>query len=150
MRVRLAAQPEPPTRTNGAHPSRLRPTHDQSRGLGTSSRAATTRRLYVDCRTVVTIDSPSGDLEVLTSACAQTLDALRAQRPVVYQTAVQDKNLRGFADVIALNDDDEYVAQDTKLTRTAKVSALLQIADTQTSSPHRGSRSQTTELSNTL
>lgn len=77
---------------------------------------------------VVTIDSPGGDLKALTSACAQTLDALRAQRPVVYQAAVQDKNLRGFADFLVLNDDDEYVVQDTKLARTAKVSALLQIA----------------------
>lgn len=77
---------------------------------------------------VVTIDSPGGDLSKLDLACERTLEALSHRKPVVYQGALRDGNLRGFADFLLRNDSGEYVVLDTKLARSAKVSALLQIA----------------------
>ncbi len=77
---------------------------------------------------VVTIDSPGGDLDALAEACEATLAALHARTPVVYQAALRDGDLRGFADFLVLDADGRYVVQDSKLARSAKVPALLQIA----------------------
>ena len=77
---------------------------------------------------VVTIDSPGGDLVALAEACDATLGALKAQTPVVYQAALRDGDLRGFADFLVLDEDGRYMVQDSKLARSAKVPALLQIA----------------------
>ena len=77
---------------------------------------------------VVTIESPGGDLDALAEACEATLAALHARTPVVYQAALRDGDLRGFADFLVLDADGRYVVQDSKLARSAKVPALLQIA----------------------
>lgn len=58
----------------------------------------------------------------------QTVAAFAAKAPVVYQAAVIDDRLTGFADFITLTDTGEYEVADAKLARRAKVSALLQIA----------------------
>lgn len=64
----------------------------------------------------------------LTSLTAQTLEALREKRPVVFQATFFDGEFQGFADFLVLNSDGEYSVYDTKLARKAKITALMQLA----------------------
>jgi predicted RecB family nuclease len=61
-------------------------------------------------------------------AAALTAQALRDKADVLFQATFFDGRLLGFADFIMLNDDGVYEVYDTKLARSAKITALLQLA----------------------
>jgi uncharacterized protein len=63
----------------------------------------------------------------ITAAAAQTHRAIDRGAPVIYQAAMFDGRFVGFADFLVRRDD-QYQVSDTKLARSAKVTALLQIA----------------------
>ena len=66
-------------------------------------------------------------LENITAAADQTMRAIDRGAPVVYQAAMFDGRFVGFADFLVRRDG-KYQVSDTKLARSAKVTALLQIA----------------------
>jgi predicted RecB family nuclease len=66
-------------------------------------------------------------IENITAAAAQTRRAIDRGAPVVYQAAMFDGRFVGFADFLVRRDG-KYQVSDTKLARSAKVTALLQIA----------------------
>ena len=61
-------------------------------------------------------------------AAAATAQALRDRADVLFQATFFDGRLLGFADFIMLGDDGIYEVYDTKLARSAKITALLQLA----------------------
>lgn len=63
----------------------------------------------------------------LTAAAEATTRAVAARAPLIYQPAMFDGRFVGFADFLTL-DGDRYRVSDTKLARSAKVEALLQLA----------------------
>ena len=63
----------------------------------------------------------------ITAAAAQTQRAIDRGAPVIYQAAMFDGRFVGFADFLVRRDG-RYQVSDTKLARSAKVTALLQIA----------------------
>ncbi len=76
---------------------------------------------------VVVIGHPAYTVAALTAAAAATRRAIDAGAPVVYQATMFDGRFVGFADFL-VRDGDQYRVSDTKLARSAKVTALLQIA----------------------
>ncbi len=66
-------------------------------------------------------------LENVTAAADQTRRVIDRGAPVVYQAAMFDGRFVGFADFLVCRDG-KYQVSDTKLARSAKVTALLQIA----------------------
>ena len=63
----------------------------------------------------------------VSAAAEQTRRKISDRAPVIYQAAMFDGRFVGFADFLVLRDG-EYQVSDTKLARSAKVTALLQIA----------------------
>ncbi|MBB5166142.1 TM0106 family RecB-like putative nuclease [Mycobacterium sp. AZCC_0083] len=63
----------------------------------------------------------------LAAAFDQTMRAVERRAPVIYQAAMFDGRFAGFADFLVL-DGDRYRLRDTKLARSVKVEALLQLA----------------------
>lgn len=76
---------------------------------------------------VAIIGTPAFTVAGLTAAAEATRLAVDAWTPVVYQAAMFDGRFVGFADFL-LREDDRYRVCDTKLARSAKVPALLQVA----------------------
>jgi uncharacterized protein len=76
---------------------------------------------------VVVIGRPSYSVAGLSAAAAATLSAVERRAPVIYQAAMFDGRFVGFADFLVL-DGDRYRLRDTKLARSVKVEALLQLA----------------------
>jgi predicted RecB family nuclease len=76
---------------------------------------------------VVMIGHPAYTVAGLTAAAAQTQRAIANNAAVVYQAAMFDGRFVGFADFL-VREDQAYRVSDTKLARSAKVTALLQIA----------------------
>jgi predicted RecB family nuclease len=76
---------------------------------------------------VAVIGRPAYTLAGLTAAAEATRRAVADRAPVVYQAAMFDGRFAGFADFLVL-DGDRYRVTDTKLARSAKVTALLQLA----------------------
>ncbi|APE18703.1 nuclease [Mycobacterium sp. WY10] len=76
---------------------------------------------------VAVIGRPSYSVAGLTAAATATLDAVERRAPVIYQAAMFDGRFVGFADFLVL-DGDRYRLRDTKLARSVKVEALLQLA----------------------
>lgn len=76
---------------------------------------------------VTVIGRPSYTASGLSAAAEQTMRAVESRAPVVYQAAMFDGRFVGFADFLVL-DGDRYVLRDTKLARSVKVEALLQLA----------------------
>ncbi|MGA9488805.1 MAG: TM0106 family RecB-like putative nuclease [Mycobacterium sp.] len=76
---------------------------------------------------VVVIGRPSFTVEGITAAAAATHRAVENEAPVIYQAAMFDGRFVGFADFLVRRDG-QYQVSDTKLARSAKVTALLQIA----------------------
>jgi predicted RecB family nuclease len=76
---------------------------------------------------VAIIGRPAYTLAGLTAAAEATRRAIDDRAPVVYQAAMFDGQFAGFADFLVL-DGDRYRVTDTKLARSAKVPALLQLA----------------------
>jgi uncharacterized protein len=66
-------------------------------------------------------------VENITAAAAQTQRAIDRGAQVIYQATMFDGRFVGFADFL-VRDGDRYQVSDTKLARSAKVTALLQIA----------------------
>ncbi len=66
-------------------------------------------------------------VENVTAAAAQTRRKIEDGAPVIYQAAMFDGRFVGFADFLVLRDG-KYQVSDTKLARSAKVTALLQLA----------------------
>jgi predicted RecB family nuclease len=76
---------------------------------------------------VVVIGRPAFTVEGITAAAAATRRAIDSDAPVIYQAAMFDGRFVGFADFLVRRDG-QYQVSDTKLARSAKVTALLQIA----------------------
>ncbi|MGZ4511399.1 MAG: TM0106 family RecB-like putative nuclease [Mycobacterium sp.] len=76
---------------------------------------------------VALIGRPAYTLAGLTAAAEATRRAVGRRAPVVYQAAMFDGRFLGFADFLVL-DGDRYRVVDTKLARSPKVTALLQLA----------------------
>jgi predicted RecB family nuclease len=66
-------------------------------------------------------------VENITAAAEATRRAIDRGAPVIYQAAMFDGRFIGFADFLVRRDG-QYQVSDTKLARSAKVTALLQIA----------------------
>jgi len=93
------------------------------------------RRQLDDLRTqfgdVTVIGRPAYSAAGLRAASEQTMRAVEDRAPVVYQAAMFDGRFVGFADFLVLEDGPDgarYVLRDTKLARSVKVEALLQLA----------------------
>ncbi len=86
----------------------------------------------IAARTDVTvIDRPAYTVGGLTAAAEQTMAAVRRGAPAIYQAAMFDGRFAGFADFLTLErgpDGPRYRLRDTKLSRSVKVEALLQLA----------------------
>ncbi|ODQ94066.1 TM0106 family RecB-like putative nuclease [Mycolicibacterium holsaticum] len=80
-----------------------------------------------DMADVAIIGRPPSTVEGLTGAAEQTRRAVERRAPVIYQAAMFDGRFVGFADFLIL-DGDRYLLRDTKLARSVKVEALLQLA----------------------
>ncbi|EHB49872.1 RecB family nuclease, putative [Mycolicibacterium rhodesiae JS60] len=76
---------------------------------------------------VTVIGRPAYTVAGLTAAADATLRAVAHRAPVIYQAAMFDGRFAGFADFLLL-DGDRYRLRDTKLARSVKVEALLQLA----------------------
>lgn len=80
---------------------------------------------------VTVIGRPAYTVAGLTDAAAQTLRAVERRSPVIYQAAMFDGRFAGFADFLLLEegpDGQRYRLRDTKLARSVKIEALLQMA----------------------
>ncbi len=80
---------------------------------------------------VAIIGRPSYTAAGLTAAAAATIRAVERRAPVIYQAAMFDGRFVGFADFLILEDGPDgqrYRLRDTKLARSVKVEALLQLA----------------------
>lgn len=75
----------------------------------------------------VIIGRPAHTLEGLIAAAEATKEAVNRRAPVIVQAAMFDGRFVGFADFLVL-DDGGYRLRDTKLARSVKVTALLQLA----------------------
>lgn len=80
---------------------------------------------------VAVIGRPRYTVPGLAAAAEQTLQAIERRSPVIYQAAMFDGRFVGFADFLVLEDSSaglRYRLRDTKLARSVKVEALLQLA----------------------
>ncbi|HTI77441.1 MAG TPA: TM0106 family RecB-like putative nuclease, partial [Mycobacterium sp.] len=81
--------------------------------------------------TVTIIGRPKYTVEGLTAAADQTMRAVERRAPLIYQAAMFDGRFVGFADFLVLSHSEageRYRLRDTKLARSVKVEALLQLA----------------------
>lgn len=76
---------------------------------------------------IAVIGRPAYTHAGLTAAADATRRSIAGGAPVVYQAAMFDGRFLGFADFL-IRDGDRYRITDTKLARSAKVTALLQLA----------------------
>ncbi|HKH51490.1 MAG TPA: TM0106 family RecB-like putative nuclease [Mycobacterium sp.] len=84
-----------------------------------------------DLADVAIIGRPSYTIAGLTAAAEQTMRAVDRRAPVIYQAAMFDGRFVGFADFLMLVHSEagtQYRLRDTKLARSVKVEALLQLA----------------------
>ena len=77
--------------------------------------------------TVAVIGRPPYTVAGLTAAAEATMRAVERRAPVIYQAAMFDGRFVGFADFLVF-DGQQYRLRDTKLARSVKVEALLQLA----------------------
>lgn len=77
---------------------------------------------------VTVIGRPRYTVAGLTAAAEQTMAAIERRAPAIYQAAMFDGRFAGFADFLTLDADGRYRLRDTKLARSVKVEALLQLA----------------------
>ncbi|HKH52472.1 MAG TPA: TM0106 family RecB-like putative nuclease, partial [Mycobacterium sp.] len=76
---------------------------------------------------VAIIGRPAYTVAGLTAAAEQTMRAVERRAPLIYQAAMFDGRFVGFADFLVF-DGTQYRLRDTKLARSVKVEALLQLA----------------------
>ena len=85
--------------------------------------------IRADTDGVTVIGRPPYTVPGLTAAAEQTRAAVERRAPVIYQAAMFDGRFVGFADFLLLAEDGaSYRLRDTKLARSVKVEALLQLA----------------------
>lgn len=100
--------------------------------LGLAHEQRVLEKLKGDYDDVAEIPDPKegqGDyLERLQHSHEETLNALHARRKVIFQAAFYREDFQGFADFLIWQDEGYYQVVDTKLARSAKVTALLQLA----------------------
>ena len=97
--------------------------------LGDVHEAAILARYRAGGGVVVEIPRPDPrDPGSLAEAVARTREAFASGADVVFQATFFDGELLGFADFIVRRPDGSYQVQDSKLARSAKVTALLQLA----------------------
>ncbi|WP_421083634.1 AAA domain-containing protein [Rothia nasimurium] len=102
-----------------AHEERVLNTYRQTYGVWNP---ATGRGVYE-------VEPPTSySREELNKKRLETLEALRAGADVVFQAAFFDGSFHGRADFLVKQEDGSYRVVDTKLARTARVPALLQLA----------------------
>lgn len=70
----------------------------------------------------------SADAEALAAVVAETQNALRSDAKLLFQAAFATDEFVGFADFLLREDDGRWRVQDSKLARTARVTALMQLA----------------------
>ena len=70
----------------------------------------------------------SADAASLEAVVAETGEALRSDIKVLFQAAFSTEEFVGFADFLLRDDDGHWRVQDSKLARTARVTALMQLA----------------------
>ncbi|GAA1534395.1 uncharacterized protein HD600_001770 [Microbacterium ginsengiterrae] len=70
----------------------------------------------------------SGDADALAAVVEETISALRSDAKLVFQAAFATDEFVGFADFLLRQDDGRWRVQDSKLARTARVTALMQLA----------------------
>lgn len=70
----------------------------------------------------------SADASSLADVVAESQAALRSDARVVFQAAFSTDDFVGFADFLLREDDGRWRVQDSKLARTARVTALMQLA----------------------
>ncbi|HEY2555562.1 MAG TPA: DNA helicase, partial [Diaminobutyricibacter sp.] len=107
------------------------PMYVRTSRLGDEHEARVLARYKTDHGTgTVEIPRPDGPLtaENLEQAVATTRQAFADQAEVVFQATFFDGSFLGFADFIVRQPDGSYQVQDTKLARSARVTALLQLA----------------------
>lgn len=73
-------------------------------------------------------DKSRTHVEKMYELSAQTLEALKAKKDVIFQATFFDGEFQGFADFLVLTENGEYAVYDTKLARKAKITALIQLA----------------------
>ncbi|MHC9294126.1 TM0106 family RecB-like putative nuclease [Mycobacterium sp. LTG2003] len=76
---------------------------------------------------ITVIGRPAYTVRGLTAAAHATLAAVQRRDAVIYQAAMFDGRFAGFADFLVF-DGERYTLRDTKLARSVKVEALLQLA----------------------
>src|SRR3954469_9295340 len=77
--------------------------------------------------TVAVIGRPAYTVAGLTAAAEAPMQAVDRRASVIYQAAMFDGRFAGFADFLVF-DGERYCLRDTKLARSVKVEALLQLA----------------------
>lgn len=70
----------------------------------------------------------SSDAEALGAVVADTVRALQSDASVVFQAAFATREFVGFADFIRRGEDGRWRVQDSKLARSARATALMQLA----------------------
>ncbi|WP_404435948.1 TM0106 family RecB-like putative nuclease [Microbacterium aerolatum] len=70
----------------------------------------------------------SADADALAAVVAETQQALRSDARLLFQAAFATDEFVGFADFLLREDDGRWRVQDSKLARTARVTALMQLA----------------------
>lgn len=102
---------------------------ERAADLGDVHEARELARLKTAGLTVVEIERPKPyTSEALTAAQDKTLEALNSGADVVFQATFFDGSFGGMSDFILLEPDGTYAVWDAKLARSAKATALLQIA----------------------
>ena len=97
--------------------------------LGDKHEVAVLERLREQHAVVVEIPRPDvRDEASLAEAVERTQQALAEGADVVFQATFADEDMIGFADFLVRQRDGSYQVQDSKLARSAKVTALLQLA----------------------
>ena len=61
------------------------------------------------------------------AAHQETIAAIKAQAPIIYQAALQDQQFAGFADFLILEETGRYEVWDTKLARSPKPHYAIQL-----------------------
>src|SRR6185312_14248224 len=73
-------------------------------------------------------ETRSSDAEGLAAAVAQTNAALASDADVIFQAAFSTDEFVGFADFLVRDEAGRWIVQDSKLARSARVTALMQLA----------------------
>lgn len=74
------------------------------------------------------VRASSADADALAAVVHETLEALRSDAKLLFQAAFATDEFVGFADFLLRDDDGRWRVQDSKLARTARVTALMQLA----------------------